>query len=348
MKVQSGFALQEATSLLEGTDHGRRFLFQEPEWWAVLCDGFPVSFQSIVVEEGGRPIALFPLFIRKKFFFEFAGTPLRGTFTPYIGLIPLVPINTSERKRCLLAVSAFLQSSGAGYIEFAFSAADEGGPWREGDGWLQEQPKTFVLEVGSDEDALWKNMEGRGRNMVRKAQKKGVTIRPLGGTAGDVELFYDMLKGTFAKSGVMPPHPKRFYESLVQKLMPANMLQFLAAEFEGKTVAMGLFPHNQREIHYLSGTSLPEANKVAANNLIQWEVIRFASSKGIATYDLGGVGIPSIDRFKASFGARKTYYNRYVWMKPSLRLAHQLVSTALPYIRKTSFAVDRFKRWQNP
>ncbi len=334
--------ITDASALVQKAGPEGLALFQEPKWWEVIRDGFSVDCWSIKVVEDGVPVAVFPVFERKKVGFRLLGSPLPGTFTPYVGLIALRELTEAQKCFYLSRISKMLPSYGASYISLGF-LEDEGicDQLLSQGKWQVEKSGTFRLDIHTDEQIMWKGMQGRGRNMVRKAEKNSVIVRTLEGKPEDIALFYKMLEGTFAKSGVLPPHPKVFYDALVRHLMPEGMLLFLAAELKGKIIAMGLFPYNRHEIHYLSGTSLPEAGKVAANNLIQWEVIKFALRNGIKIYDLGGVGIPSIDRFKASFGATLAHYQRYIWMDAWARIAYGVYLKTQPFVERTRFVLKR-------
>ena len=310
-------------------------LFQSPCWWDVLRDGFSVRCWGIKVIEDGKPVALLPVFEKKIATMRLTGSPLRGTFTPYIGLVALQEIDREQQAFYLTGVCEILRSRGGNYITFGFREGEGfNGNLPSENGWQIEAPGTFLLDMEPDLEAMWKRMTGRGRNMARKAKKNGVIVRRLSGTSEEISLFYSMLKETFAKSGSRPPHPLRFYKALIRHLMPSGMLLFLGAEVNGSIVAMGLFPYNKQEIHYLSGTSLPEAGRVAANNLIQWEVIKFAALNNIRFYDLGGTGIPAIDKFKASFGARRVNYLRYTWLTPRARIAYRIYTMFLGLRKK--------------
>ena len=108
---------------------------------------------------------------------------------------------------------------------------------------------------------------------------------------------------------------------MARHLAPAKAIRFVAARFEGRLVAGGIFLVWGDRMMYLSGASTEEGNKLAASSLIQWTVIKGAISAGIKTYDLGGVGIASIDKFKASFGGGSEVHHRCVSISPLLRLA---------------------------
>lgn len=52
--------------------------------------------------------------------------------------------------------------------------------------------------------------------------------------------------------------------------------------------------------------------RLAAPSLIQWHAIQSAISKEITGYDMGGLGVDSIDKFKRSFGGFEVQHSRWV------------------------------------
>ena len=164
------------------------------------------------------------------------------------------------------------------------------------------------------------NMQGRSRNLVRKAYKFGLTVDVLNGDVKNVESFYSMLNNTFRKSGKRPPHSIDFYKLLASSAINSSNLLFLSIKKDSDIISMGMFLYNLNEIHFISGASTSEGNKYGANNMLHWEVIKFACKNGINNYDFGGLGIPAIDKFKRSFGGVESHYQMFAWMKPSVRL----------------------------
>lgn len=315
----------------------RAHLYQHPHWLRVVKEGLGSNVEGLLTRDGENNVATTPYFKIKKGPLAISGSPLRGTFTPYLGPVWLREMTLDERCRILEQQHTALKKNAA-YVEWSFSSEEDvPGRFLQKERWVTEHPQTLVLHILPDEDAMWKKMESRARNMVRKAEKSGVTVEKLKGTPEDISGFYGMLESTFAKSGMHPPHPKRFYEAMTDILMPEGKLLFLAALAEGKKIAFGFFPFDGYEMHYLSGSSLPEYNKLAPNNLMQWEVIRFAVQKKISVYDLGGTGIGAIDKFKASFGGQPKSYLRLIWMPSFLKKSYEALLKTRPAARKLKY-----------
>lgn len=328
-------SLEEMSNiLLENKIH----LYQHPHWLKVVKEGLNIKVEGMITFVGSQPDAVTPFFKIKKGIVLLMGSPLKGTFTPYLGPVWLRDLQPEEKLHILESQHKFLVDNGASYIEWGFADALElPVDFGKGKYWLAESPQTLILNIVADEDIMWKKMESRARNMVRKAIKLGVKVERLKGTPQEISEFYQMLQSTFAKSGVVPPHPKSFYQALANILIPEKKLLFLTAKFEEKTAAFGFFPFDHKEIHYLSGASLPDFNKVAPNNIIQWEVIKFAVEENILFYDLGGIGISGIDKFKSSFGGEVKSYKKLIWMSPFFKNFYPWLLKMRQFLRKLQY-----------
>tara|TARA_B110000008_G_C16977982_1_gene566919 strand:- start:2252 stop:3262 length:1011 start_codon:yes stop_codon:yes gene_type:complete len=304
--------------------------FQEIFWWKTIEKGFNKHCKVALILDNDENLFLLPLFFHKIGPILRVGSPLRGTFTPYIGFIWLTDKFDNNRQGIYLKhVVMSLVELGVNWIELSFNSKNnhfsEG---LEDLRFVNNLSKTIILNIEQDESRLWMGMQGRSRNLVRKAEKFGLQVKFLEFSIESVDLFYSLLENTFKKSGQKPPHSKAFYQLLIQKLIATNNLIFLSIIKDANVVAMGVFLYNSEEMHFISGTSTAVGNKYAANNLMHWEVIKFALRNNIKKYDFGGLGISSIDKFKKSFGGGEGAYINYIWMTPRIRFLFNLFTWA--------------------
>lgn len=302
-------------------------LFQEPFWWRIIVKGFNKTCKIALIEQDDVNILLIPVFYNKIAFVHRVGIPLRGTYTPYIEFIKLSKnINANVQKESLIEIIKILKEEGANWIEITCLSENDGiyGDLKKHN-FTVERSSSIILNTNKPLESLWVNTEGRNRNLVRKAEKNQLCAKFLDFNLQNIDLFYSMLENTFIKSGFPPPHSKDFYILLTKELLESDNLIFVSIEKDIETVAMGMFMFNDNEINFMSGTSTSLGNKYGANNLMHWEVIKFASQNNIKEYNFGGLGIPSIDKFKRSFGGYETNYTRYIWMKSYINFIFQML-----------------------
>jgi len=316
-------------------------IFQGAPWLRVVEEGagyHPVG----VLTDAGDPMALVIWFETRRGPLRLAGSPLPGCMTAYQRPIWLGAHDAGDRREVLRQQFDFLRAQGFASIEWVFPEVDEDlVRMARGMGAVVSSIPTILLDVEHSSDVMWKKMTSRGRNMVRKAERAGVTVRRCSGTDEEAALLYGMLEGTFAKSGFRPPHPSTFYRAMCRHLIPPDRLLFLAAEAGGRILAMALCVHDDREMFFTSGTSLPDVGAFAPNNLLQWHAIQFAVERGLRVYDLGGTGRAGIDLFKMSFGGRPHAYGKFAWRSPAARVVVSVYGLARPALERARFLWSR-------
>ena len=75
-------------------------LFQEIFWWKLIEQGFNKECLVAVVSDNNVNKIIMPLFIHRILFIYRVGSPLRGTYTPYIDFIKLSDnIDKNDQKK---------------------------------------------------------------------------------------------------------------------------------------------------------------------------------------------------------------------------------------------------------
>lgn len=287
-------------------------LFSHTSWLSAVQEGLGYASFGVVVERGSGECVCFPWLEARKFVWKMAGAPLPGCFTPYLD--PIYEDGTSDEfvKAAEKEQLFFVLKLGYSYVEKRFRTK-ENIHFLSPSLFKVTYPETFCLRLDADLEKLWDRMEGRSRTAIRKARKMGVAVQKFVPSAADMAEFYEMLKPVFAKRKQAPPHPLSFYKAIAKYLGPLGRIIVMRAIHEGRSVGMGIFVRDKREVHFLSGASTVEGYTLGANNLIQWEVISWAKEEGLAFYDLGGKGVPSIDKFKRSLGGDVHAYSKVLW-----------------------------------
>ncbi len=145
--------------------------------------------------------------------------------------------------------------------------------------------------------------------MVRKAKKNNVKVSLVKINNEWIEVFYNLLEITFLRQNKYVPHKKEFYKNLINI---ENNLICLEAKLEDEFISGGIFTLDGEKITFLSGVSSSIGMKLAASSLIQWEIIKYGIEKNFKIYDMGGLGVKSIDKFKLSFGGEVDYFQKHI------------------------------------
>jgi hypothetical protein len=289
------------TEFLEG--HSSGSLFHTWAWQDVLEAGFGVRVNRLGIFDGAELCGILPLAERQMSLLTLAGAPLSGTATPYGG-----PLGV-EIAPVLPALESYAAQRRIDYLEIGLDSADQRVCARlEQAGYTTEILKTLTLPLPADEAALWAGLEVRCRNAVRKAQKSGVRITQAERLEDWLEPYYELSCGVYRRQDKQPPFTREYFRQLWLNFHAGGDLTVLLAHYEDRMVAGAIFPRERRVAYYLDGVSDREYNKVVPNNLIQWEFLQRALNDGITLYDMVGANIPSIAKFKQSFGSTESAY----------------------------------------
>ena len=159
--------------------------------------------------------------------------------------------------------------------------------------------ETIYIDT-SDKDLIFKNMDSKNRNMVRKAQKNGVVICE--SCIDDISAFDKMYKDTMEKHNADEYY--LFQDDYFRYLSQLNdNVALFYAVLDNKYIAGSIIFYNERYAHYhLSGSNY-EYRKYSPSNLLLYEVAKWACEKGIEMFHLGG-GMSSNDSL---FGFKKQF-----------------------------------------
>jgi lipid II:glycine glycyltransferase (peptidoglycan interpeptide bridge formation enzyme) len=143
---------------------------------------------------------------------------------------------------------------------------------------------TLLLDLSPDVDSLMAGMRMSTRQNVRRAVKRGVTVRE--GGAHDVETFRELMWALCKRRGISPsPHQKGFFERLWNAFHPAGYVRLFMAELDGRVVSAGLtFPFGDTVRIWKIGWAGDQA-KSSPNELLYWEAIRWSKLNGYRFFD---------------------------------------------------------------
>ena len=168
---------------------------------------------------------------------------------------------------------------------------------------------TVLLDLTLPEDDIWKTQIcSKNRNMIRKAEKEGVTIVE----SGDYDIFKQLYDGTMTNLHAEDFYffPQSYYNEYKQTFKGKSML--CLAMYDGRAIAGSMFMFSDDFAHYhLSGRDRVYS-RYAANNLILWYAIKKAKERGCKWFHFGGGTTgdesDSLLKFKKDFSKTETEF----------------------------------------
>lgn len=304
----------------------RGTIFHTFEWMDLLGEEFGVKKIPLGIFEDEDLIGVFPAFLQRKGPFKILVSPVHESATPYGG--PLV-----QETKLYDVLQAFdTYSRCADYYDITFS------PEYTLNGEIRNNfefndRNTYILNLDRPVDVIWQKLNKKCRNAVRKAEKHDVSIIE-GNSKKDLDDFWKMTDVTFQKWGTESPISIDYTKAVFDIFFPRNQFKLIFAEHDGKHIGGAIFLCLADRIYYWQGASYPDYYHLAPNNLIQWYIICWAIKNGFKTYDMLGANIPSIAKFKGSFGGDLVNYSyidkshsslasagrgAYVWWRKNVR-----------------------------
>ena len=189
----------------------------------------------------------------------------------------------------------------------------------------KQYDQTVLLDLTKGTGKLWKQLNQKCRNVIRYAEKKGVTAKPVN-KLEYLELFYkhykDLRERLDTKYMSLEELKTRF-----DVLTKNGMADLWVASLEDKPLAYAFIWKYNSIINFVYGSSDPASLSLKPNNLIQWEIIRNYTKQGYKLYNMWGVRnmnfsednilentdkkIEGYGKFKLSFGSELKNLTRF-------------------------------------
>jgi lipid II:glycine glycyltransferase (peptidoglycan interpeptide bridge formation enzyme) len=143
-------------------------------------------------------------------------------------------------------------------------------------------------------DELFTQFRATTRNLIRRAEKDGVTITASKSPEKDIEHFLKLHEETRKRHSFTPYTDKFFREELLQ-FAAKNQATLYMAHYQGEVIASSIHIHAFGETSYHHGASTHKFSKVPASYLLQWTAIQDALKRGDHVYNFWGIAPVTFD-----------------------------------------------------
>lgn len=182
---------------------------------------------------------------------------------------------------------------------------------------LVDAYNTYVLDISKGEEDVWKNkIQAKKRTHIRKGEKSNYTIK-----FGQSELlddFYEVMSQAWLDLGT-PTHSKNFYKNIVENMSSTEegyYAQFVVIYIEDKPVSAACIINDDYSLHHPYAATLKSYNNTSINNVLYWEIIKYAIKRGCKIFDLGrSKKDQGTATYKLSFGAEEVNLYYYYFNK---------------------------------
>ena len=180
-------------------------------------------------------------------------------------------------------------------------------PLRSPDLWNRLGPPPPPVEEGDRgsggilEEQIFSALRKTTRNLIRRAEKEGVTIEASKDPVNDLQYFLTLHDETRKRHG-FTPYTNAFFRAQIARFAPRNECTLYLARHQGNVIASSIHMHAFGETSYHHGASSYAHNKIPASYLLQWTAIRDALKRGDNVYNFWGIapGTLTEEGFKIS------------------------------------------------
>jgi len=142
---------------------------------------------------------------------------------------------------------------------------------------------TFVLDLTKGESELWRSLDKKCRNAVRRARKVGVKIKEV--DFDDVGQYYRLHLLTESRHG-SPPHSEAFFRNVLDAFRPEGLRMTLAL-YDGQAIGGIMAFYLGKRIYWFNNVLDREYARLNPTNLLLWHLIEWGLQNDFETLDLG-------------------------------------------------------------
>ena len=251
------------------------------------------------IERDGQLIAIMPYFIKRKFIFNYITHP---PLLKWMG--PIFSKQVSDRKACFIALQDKLPK--AAYFEqnLFYDIQKDDLP----DGWIDYTLDAYSYRIENIDnlDVVYSNICNDYRNnKIAKANK----ILEFS-TEGSFEEFYAVQKQSFDRQNLRMPVGKDLLKSHIENIEKNNLgTMMFARDSNAATHSVVLICWDHDTAYYHMAGDDISLRKSGSGIFLCWNAIKYCSENlHLKNFDFEGSMIPSIERVRKNFGAKKRAY----------------------------------------
>ncbi len=161
------------------------------------------------------------------------------------------------------------------------------------------------------EDEIFAKMRSTARNLIRRAERDGVTITRSASPIDDLPHFLRLHDETRRRHHFVP-YTNAFFRAQVSQFSPKKEVSIYLAHYQGEVISASIHMHFGGETSYHHGASTQKFKNIPSSYLLQWKAVTDALERGDHVYNFWGVSPEGVRRhpfagvrtFKTAFGGR--------------------------------------------
>lgn len=261
---------------------------------------------------------LFPVFYKQQYSVKMLFSPPPRASIPYLGYAlkdTFYDFNQEKQEEYLKIIyddfSKTLEQLNPDYIFISFMPDIIDTRQLIWGGYDVNVNYTYILDLSSDIDTIWKGINIKKRSKIRKAEELNIKIVE----TDKSDLVFGMISKRYIEQGLTIPLYSKDYLNELRALFPDNICIHLVKNGEDIVGSEVVLWHNDTYMDWL-GSVRPEG-KIPVNELLTWENIKKCKQEGILKIDFVGANKEGIATYKSKFGPKLTAF--YTVRKQNIR-----------------------------
>ena len=180
-------------------------------------------------------------------------------------------------------------------------------------GYIFQDHLNIFIDLTLSEDQLWKKITSKRRNEIRRASRAGVIFSEIE-SEEERRGCYIILREVYKKAK-LPLPDFSFFSSAFSFSNDSMGLKVFGAKYESKIIGTIFTLYFRDMIYDYYAGSLQQYYNKYPNDLIPWELFRWAKNHGYKFFDFGGAGKPDVPYgvrdYKKQFGGELVNLGRF-------------------------------------
>jgi serine/alanine adding enzyme len=265
--------------------------FHQFRWKEIFERAYKLQAPFLGVFNGADLVGVLPVVV-----IRFPFRPPYAVSLPYCSYAGWLFEPGTDQERAKQEITSYLSAQGISFLELREFGEDFSS---------QVSEATLRLDLPASSDLLWKSLDPKVRNLVRKAERMGLTAR---WGVNQLHSFYEIYSRNMSDLGT-PAHSEHFFRVLVNTLQ--DQVDILTVRSDERPIAAMFLLKFRSQLSDPWASSLRKFNSLSPNMLLYWEALRHGIDHGFKQFDFGRSHRDSgTYRFKCQWGA-KAYPLKY-------------------------------------
>jgi len=306
LKIAKNEDSEEWDKLVENSPHGT--IFHTWKWLKIAEKHTNSKLYPIIGYKGTKPVGIYPFFLIRKKGVKLLFSPPPKTLLLYLGptFSDFQKLKQSMKESLFMEfqteVDNFITSKLKGnYIRIRTSPGLlDSRPLRWA-GYHVEPLYTYVMDLTKGTDNIWNGFNKELRRNINKAQKEDIKVEE--GSKEEIYIINELLRQRFEEQGYRSS--KDYYRSYLSDVYEAfypQNLRIFVAKYSGEIITGQIAICYSDKISLWAGSPKTNILRGTPNDLLQWEIIKWACKHGFRQYEIMDAGDdPRLRHFKAKF-----------------------------------------------